>query len=82
MFLLFFLSLQNFAQTEKTLSRERFNEVFDSLTTMKNNLLLEKRTLISEIESFKNLVVELEEKVSSSRTKELVRKYGKKNNIR
>ena len=80
--LLVFLSLQNFAQTEKSLSRERFDEVYDSLLVAKRNLQLEKQILTSEIDSLQNLLVELEEKVSSSRTKQLVRKYGKKNGLR
>lgn len=66
-----------FAQN-KVISKERYNTVYDSLTTVKHNLLNEKKILIAEIDSLHSLLEELDGRLRSSRSKQLVRKYGKK----
>jgi len=66
-----------FGQTDNQINRERYNFLIDSLSTEKNLLLLNKKALVSEIDSLQNLLVELENKWNSSRKKDLVRKYGK-----
>lgn len=80
--LLFLLSTLLSAQSQKKISRERFNFLIDSLTTEKQNLLQEKQNLLSEIDSLKNVQISLEERSKSSRTKQLIRRYGKKNGLR
>jgi len=71
-----------FAQTDKQISRERFNFLVDSLTTEKSSLLIQKEILLSEIDSLQNVLITLEEKSNSTRVKQLVRRYGKKNGRR
>ncbi len=65
-------------QTEKKLSKERFNFLIDSLLTQKSQLLTEKESLLAEIDSLKNRLVEIEDECKSARIKQLIRKYGSK----
>ncbi len=71
--------LQIFAQN---ISRERFNFLIDSLTVKKKQLLIEKKILQHNVDSLQVILVDLEEKSVSSRMKQLVRKYGRKNGMR
>ena len=82
LYLLFLFIASSFAQTEKSISRERYNFLVDSLTSEKSSLLEQKETLLLEIDSLQNVLITLEEKSSSARTKQLVRRYGKKNGMR
>ncbi len=75
---LFATSLSAQSETKK-MSKERFNFLIDSLSTKKNNLLIEKENLLVEIDSLKSFIEELKPKLESSRAKQLIRKYGKKN---
>jgi len=75
--LLVVFSINLFAQSSKKISPDRYNFLVDSLTTKKSVLLLEKESLLSEIDSLNNLLVELEERFTSARSKQLTRKYGK-----
>lgn len=74
--LLFSCTIITVAQTEKPISKERYNFLYDSLSTKKNNLLLEKEKLISSIDSLKLYLNELAIKSESSRSVQLQRKYG------
>ena len=65
------------AQTDQKLSSERYNSIYDSLTTEKKSLTNEKVSLINEIDSLKKVIAELDEKWRSSRKSQLERKYGK-----
>jgi hypothetical protein len=75
--LLFLLSISIFAQANNPISKEKYDFLTDSLSNEKANLLSEKEYLISEIDSLKSLLVELEEKWNSSRLNQLIKKYGK-----
>ena len=72
------VSISLFAQSEKKISKERYNFLTDSLLTQKSILLSEKESLIIEIDSLKNRLVEIEEECKSARVNQLIRKYGKK----
>ena len=74
--LIFFSTIIIIAQTEKPISKERYNFLYDSLSTKKNNLLLEKEKLISSIDSLKLYLNELAIQSESSRSVQLQRKYG------
>ncbi|MCW8849580.1 MAG: hypothetical protein OQJ81_06325 [Melioribacteraceae bacterium] len=65
-----------FAQNSSPIDKERYDFLYDSLSTEKNNLLIEKAKLISSIDSLKNYLSELEIKSESSRALQLKRKYG------
>ena len=75
-FFLFFCSITMFAQTSTAIDKERYDFLYDSLSTEKNNLLIEKAKLIASIDSLKNYLSELEIKSESSRALQLKRKYG------
>ena len=75
-FFLFFCSITMFAQTSSAIDKERYDFLYDSLSTEKNNLLIEKAKLIASIDSLKNYLSELEIKSESSRALQLKRKYG------
>ena len=75
-FFLFFCSITMFAQNSSPIDKERYDFLYDSLSTEKNNLLIEKAKLISSIDSLKNYLSELEIKSESSRALQLKRKYG------
>lgn len=81
LFLLIF-TIALIAQTDKKISRERYDFLMDSLLTEKQSLLVQKEVLIAEIDSLQNVKISLEEKSNSARVKQLVRKYGKKNGLR
>ena len=76
--LLFFCSIRLFSQTETTITKDRFEFLTDSLSTIKAQLLVEKKRLTIEIDSLKNVLSDLNEKWKSSRSSQLVRKYGNK----
>lgn len=65
------------AQTEQKMDSEKYNSIYDSLMTEKTKLLSEKELLTNDIDSLKNILVEMDEKWRSSRKGQLVRKYGK-----
>lgn len=65
------------AQSESSINKERYNFLYDSLTVEKERLLIEKETLVFEIDSMKNLLVELEERCKSARSEQLLKKYGR-----
>ena len=67
-----------FSQSEKKIDKERYNFLTDSLMTKKSLLISEKETLIAEIDSLKNRLVEIEEECKSARITQLIRKYGSK----
>ena len=75
MILIFPLSI--YCQSEKTISKERFDYLFDSLTTQKKLLLEQKAIILTEIDSLKNLLEELQTKLGSARVDGLIRKYGR-----
>ena len=77
--ILIVVSLTNdcFAQDIIEITKERYDFLVDSLSLEKERLLLEKKTLISEIDSLQNYLSELKYKLESSRTDQLIRKYGK-----
>lgn len=76
--ILFIISTNvHFSQNRNDLSKERYNFLVDSLSLEKDRLLKEKKTLLSEIDSLKNYITELHYKKDSSRSSELIRKYGK-----
>ncbi len=70
------------AQNDKKISRERYDFLMDSLRTEKQNLLDLREILLTKIDSLLNIKTSLEEKSNSARTKQLIRKYGKKNGLR
>ena len=72
------VSISLFAQSEKKISKERYNFLTDSLLTQKSILLSEKESLIIEIDSLKNRLVEIEEECKSARVNQIIRKYGSK----
>lgn len=76
---LVFCSVSLVGQSEIKLSKERFNFLYDSLSTAKIQLLTEKESLLAEIDSLKNRLVEIEEECKSARANQIIRKYGKKN---
>jgi len=76
-FLLFFISISTFAQTDSNITKERFDFLTDSLSAKKHQLLIEKEVLLLEIDSLKNVLVELEKNSNSSRANQMTRKYGK-----
>lgn len=76
---LMFCSVSLVGQSEIKLSKERFNFLYDSLSTAKIQLLTEKESLLAEIDSLKNRLVEIEEECKSARANQIIRKYGKKN---
>lgn len=80
--LFLFTNLSIFAQTKETLTRERYNFLVDSLTTLKSDLLAQKEKLNSQIDSLNNILEKLNDKNTTSRIRELTRKYGKKNGSR
>ena len=71
-------SVSLFGQSEKKLSKERFNFLYDSLSTRKSELLTEKESLLADIDSLKNRLVEIEEECKSARANQIIKKYGKK----
>jgi hypothetical protein len=75
-FFLFFFSITLFAQNSSAIDKERYDFLYDSLSTEKNDLLIEKAKLIASIDSLKNYLSELEVKSESSRALQLKRKYG------
>lgn len=75
LFLLFNSSFL-FSQSQEPLSKEKYNIQFDSLSTVKSNLLMEKEALLVSIDSLKNYLIELEAKMVSGRADQLKRKYG------
>jgi hypothetical protein len=70
-------SLSVFAQSENSISKERYNFLYDSLTTEKESLLLEKENITADIDSLTNLLAEMEERCKSARSEQLIRKYGR-----
>lgn len=72
------VSISLFSQSEKKIDKERYNFLTDSLMTKKSLLISEKETLIAEIDSLKNRLVEIEEECKSARITQLIRKYGSK----
>lgn len=76
---LVFCSVSLVGQSEIKLSKERFNFLYDSLSTAKIQLLTEKESFLAEIDSLKNRLVEIEEECKSARANQIIRKYGKKN---
>ena len=72
------VSISLFSQSEKKIDKERYNFLTDSLMTKKSLLISEKETLIAEIDSLKNRLVEIEEECKSARITQLFRKYGSK----
>lgn len=80
-FLTFFyiisISFSIFAQSGETLTKARYNQIFDSLTTRKSSLTEEKSNLLAEIDSLNNLLVEMEERCKSARSEKVIRKYGR-----
>lgn len=77
LFLLGIFYLNVSAQSEFAINKERYNFLYDSLTVEKERLLNEKVALVSEIDSMKNLLVELEERCKSARSEQLLKKYGR-----
>lgn len=71
-------SVSFFGQSEKKLSKERFSFLIDSLSTRKSQLLTEKQSLLADIDSLKNRLVEIEEECKSARANQIIKKYGKK----
>ena len=65
-----------FAQNSSPIDKERYDFLYDSLSTEKNNLFIEKAKLISSIDSLKNYLTELASKSESSRASQLKKKYG------
>jgi hypothetical protein len=76
--ILVFCSVSLFGQSEKKLSKEKFNFLYDSLSTRKSQLLTEKEILRADIDSLKNRLVEIEEECKSARANQIIKKYGKK----
>lgn len=77
LFLLGIFSLNISAQSETGISKERYNFLYDSLTVEKDRLLDEKETLVSDIDSLKSLLVELEERCKSARSDQIIKRYGR-----
>lgn len=71
-------SVSLFGQSEKKLNKERFNFLYDSLSTQKSQLITEKESLLADIDSLKNRLVEIEEECKSARANQIMKKYGKK----
>ena len=80
LFLLTNLSI--FAQTKEIITKDRYNFLVDSLTTLKSDLLAEKVKLNNQIDSLKNILEKLKDDNTSTRVKELIKKYGKENGSR
>jgi predicted nuclease with TOPRIM domain len=71
-------SVSLFGQSEKKLNKERFNFLYDSLSTQKSQLITEKESLLADIDSLKNRLVEIEEECKSARANQIMKKYGNK----
>jgi hypothetical protein len=76
--ILMMCSVSLFGQSEKKLNKERFNFLYDSLSTQKSQLITEKESLLADIDSLKNRLVEIEEECKSARANQIMKKYGKK----
>lgn len=76
--ILIMCSVSLFGQSEKKLNKERFNFLYDSLSTQKSQLITEKESLLADIDSLKNRLVEIEEECKSARANQIMKKYGKK----
>ncbi len=80
--LFFLLNITIFAQTKETITKDRYNFLIDSLTAVKSELLTQKAELNHQIDSLKSVLEKLQNNISSSRIKQLIKKYGKKNGSR
>ena len=79
-FITSFLSAQNNSNVK--MSKERFNYIVDSLTSIKSELLRQKEILTVQIDSLEKVKEDLKPKIVSARRKQLIRKYGKKIGMR
>lgn len=77
LFLLGIFYINISAQSETVINKERSNFLYDSLTVEKERLLDEKGILISDIDSLKSLLVELEERCKSARSDQIIKRYGR-----
>ncbi|MCB9207441.1 MAG: hypothetical protein H6610_11495 [Ignavibacteriales bacterium] len=76
------ISLSILAQSENKISKEKYNFLIDSLSLEKSELLIQKQNLTKDIDSLKLVITKLTENLASSRSKEIIKKYGKKNGAR
>ena len=76
------VNISAWAQIKKPITKVRYNYLIDSLTTVKSELLTQKVDLNHQIDSLKIVLEKLQNNITSSRIKELIKKYGKENGSR